>query len=351
MAISRPCGTYDVKYEQDLSIARTPAQRAWVIVALIFLLCLPLFIGSHWLSVLSIIAITIICAQGLNILTGYCGQISLGQAAFMAVGAYASGILTTKLGFPFLVALPISGLTAGFIGLIFGLPGLKVKGFYLAMSTLAAQFIIEWGIKHLGITGGTSGLTVVPASIGALTIETERASYYLVLIVAMIMLYFAKNLVRTKVGRAWIAIRDNDLAAEIMGVNLYYYKLLAFFICSFYAGIAGSLWAHYLTVIHPEHFVLMDSIWYLGMIIVGGMGSITGGVFGVLFIKLLDELVAFLGPTLAAMLPAIGETVFASLSLMFFGLVIILFLIFEPRGLYHRWEIFKAWYRIHPFAY
>ena len=347
----RPCGTFDVRYEQDLRIARTPAQRAWAIVGLIFLLCFPLFAGGHWLSVLSIIAITIICVQGLNFLTGYCGQISLGQAAFMAVGAYTSGILTTKLGLPFLVALPSAGIMAGLIGLLFGLPALKVKGFYLAMSTLAAQFIIVWGIKHLSITGGTTGMTVVPASIGALTFESERSYYYVILIVTIIMLYFAKNLVRTKAGRAWIAIRDNDLAAEIMGVNLYYYKLLAFFICSFYAGIAGSLWAHYLTVIHPGHFGLMDSVWYLGMIIVGGMGSITGIILGVTFIKLLDESVAFLGPALATTFPGISETIFAALGLMFFGLVIILFLIFEPRGLYHRWEMFKAWYRLHPFSY
>ena len=351
MATARPCGTFDVSYDQDLRIARTPAQRAWTIVGLIFLFCLPLFAGSHWLSVVSIIAITIVCVQGLNFLTGYCGQISLGQAAFMAVGAYTSGILTTKLGLPFLVALPSAGIVAGLIGLGFGLPALKTKGFYLAMSTLAAQFIIGWVIKHLTVTGGTTGMTVVPASIGALTFKGERAYYYVILIVMIIMLYLAKNLVRTKVGRAWIAIRDNDLAAQIMGVNLYYYKLLAFFICSFYAGIAGCLWAHYLTVIHPEHFVLMDSIWYLGMIIVGGMGSITGTIFGVAFIKLLDELVAILGPTLATMLPGVSETVSASLGLTFFGLVIILFLIFEPRGLYHRWQMIKAWYRLHPFSY
>jgi branched-chain amino acid transport system permease protein len=347
----RPSGTFDVKYEQDLSIIRTPAQRAWAIVGLVLLLCFPLFAGSHWVTVITLIAITIVSVQGLNFLTGYCGQISLGQAAFMAVGAYASGILTTKLGFPFLVALPVSGIIAGVIGLVFGLPALKVKGFYLAMSTLAAQFIIEWVIKHLVITGGTGGMAVVPASIGAFIFESERASYYLVVIVTMIMLYFAKNLVRTKVGRAWIAVRDNDLAAEIMGVNLYHYKLLAFFICSFYAGIAGSLWAHYLTVISPDHFVLQDSIWYLGMIIVGGMGSVTGTVLGVVFLKLLDEFVIVFGPVLAGMIPSIGETISASLGLMFLGLVIILFLILEPRGLYHRWELFKTWYRLHPFSY
>jgi len=346
----RPCGTFDVEYKQDLAIVRTRTQWAWTIIAIAFLFCLPLFTGGHWLSVFTLIGILIVSVQGLNFLTGYCGQISLGQAAFMAVGAYTSGILTTRLGVPFLVALPCAGLMAGLFGLIFGLPALKVKGFYLAMSTLAAQFIIIWVIKHLKITGGTDGMAVVPAAIGGLTFASGTAKYYLVVVVALIMVLVAKNLVRTRTGRAWIAIRDNDLAAQIMGVNLYYYKLLAFFLCSFYAGIAGCLWAHYFQAAHPEHFIVINSIWYVGMLIVGGMGSIMGAVFGVTFLRFLEEGATLLAPALAGAFPAIGAPIFASLSLMVYGLVIILFLIFEPRGLYHRWELFKAWYRLHPFS-
>jgi len=351
MAISRPCGCYDTNYEQGEAIARTGTQKILAGVALAFLFCLPLFLGTEWTSVVNLIIISAVAAQGLNFLTGYCGQISLGQAAFMAVGAYTSAIITTVLGLPFLVALPCAGLLAGLIGLIFGLPALKIKGFYLAMSTLAAQFIIIWVIEHLDITGGTAKLDVIPASIGALSFRTEIQKYYLLLVIAIVMFFFAKNLVRSGVGRAWVAIRDNDLAAEGMGINLRYYKLLAFFLCCFYAGIAGSMWAHYTTVLHPDHFGILNSIRYLGMIVIGGMGSITGTVFGVVFIKLLDEFTAILGPTLAAAFPAIGGGIFAALGLMIFGLVIILFLIFEPRGLYHRWQIFKNWYRLYPFSY
>lgn len=347
----RPSGVFDVRYEQDISIVRTRAHKVWALVGVIVLLSFPFFAGSHWVSVVSIIAIVAVAVQGLNLLTGYCGQISLGQAAFMAVGAYSSGILTARLGMPFLLAVPLAGLSAGLIGLVFGLPALRIKGFYLAMSTLAAQFIITWTVKHLGVTGGTTGLVLAAPSVGPFVVDGEAGLYYLLVTVAIIMMYFAKNLVRTKVGRAWLAIRDNDLAAEIMGVNAYYYKLLAFFICSFYAGVAGALWAHYLTVIHPEHFTLTNSIWYLGMIIVGGMGSITGAIFGVVFITLLDEMVIQLGPAFGALLPGISQTVSASLSLMAFGLIIMLFLIFEPRGLYHRWQLLKTSYRLHPFSY
>jgi branched-chain amino acid transport system permease protein len=347
----RPSGTFDIRYEQDISIARTRAHKAWAIAGLVLLVAFPFFAGAHWTSVLSIIAIVVIAVQGLNLLTGYCGQISLGQAAFMAVGAYTSALLTARMGLPFLLAVPLSGLSAGTIGLVFGLPALRVKGFYLAMSTLAAQFIIEWLIKHLGVTGGTTGMILSGPAVGSLSIESGTGRYYVMVVTAVIMVFFAKNLVRTKVGRAWLAIRDNDLAAQMMGVNAYYYKLLAFFICSLYAGVAGALWAHYVTVIHPEHFTLTNSIWYLGMVIVGGMGSITGAVLGVIFITLLDELVISLGPAIGALLPGVSQTVSASLSLMIFGLIIMLFLIFEPRGLYHRWELLKSSYRLHPFSY
>lgn len=347
----RPNGTFDVRYEQDTSIARTRAHKAWAIAGLVLLVAFPLFAGAHWTSVLSIIAFVVIAVQGLNLLTGYCGQISLGQAAFMAVGAYTSALLTARMGLPFLLAVPLSGLSAGIIGLVFGLPALRVKGFYLAMSTLAAQFIIQWLIKHLGVTGGTTGMVLSGPTVGSLSIESAAGRYYVMVVTAVIMVFFAKNLVRTKVGRAWLAIRDNDLAAQMMGVNAYYYKLLAFFICSLYAGVAGALWAHYVTVIHPEHFTLTNSIWYLGMVIVGGMGSITGAVLGVVFITLLDELVISLGPAIGALLPGVSQTVSASLSLMIFGLIIMLFLIFEPRGLYHRWELLKSSYRLHPFSY
>jgi branched-chain amino acid transport system permease protein len=347
----QPCGTYNPNYEVDMAIVRTRLQWGLFITLLVFLMVIPLFANPYVLNLIILISIAIIVVHGLNILVGYAGQISLGQAAFMAVGAYTSAILTARLGWSFWAALPCAGLSAGVIGLIFGLPSLRVKGFYLALATLAAQFIILYVIQHLTITGGTSGIRCPPASIGGFAFDTRQSYYYIAMGLTVLMTFFAKNLTRTRVGRAFIAVRDNDLAAEVLGVHVFYYKLLAFFIGCFYAGIAGSLWAHYLTSVHPEQFPLINSIWYLGMVVVGGMGSILGAIIGTIFIKLLDELMMVGAPMIAASFPAIGENIFAAIGSIAFGLVIILFLIYEPRGLAHRWEVFKASYRLWPFSY
>jgi branched-chain amino acid transport system permease protein len=175
--------------------------------------------------------------------------------------------------------------------------------------------------------------------------------FYIIVTVMMIMTYAARNLMRSKVGRAFVAIRDNDLAGEVMGVNLYYYKLLAFFISCFYAGVAGSLWAHLITVVNAEQFTLLHALEYVGMLIIGGMGSVPGGFFGVLFIRVLNELVMFASPALAKAVPWLGSSPAASLGLIAFGLAMAVFLVFEPRGLAHRWEIFKSSYRLYPFAH
>jgi branched-chain amino acid transport system permease protein len=353
MAVARPCGTYDESYAKDMAIVRTRLQWIILVVGLIFLLSLPLFLGGRWLNLLNLIGISLIAVHGLNILTGYCGQISLGQAAFMAVGAYTSGVLTAKLGFPFWVALPCAALSAGVVGLIFGLPSLRVKGFYLAMATLAAQFIIPALISHPleGITNGVRSLVVPVPKLGQMAFTSPQSMFYIIIPIAVLMTFFAKNLVRTGVGRAFIAIRDNDLAAEVQGVNVFRYKLLAFFICSVYAGVAGCLWAHWMRAINPDHFTLMDSIWYVGMMIVGGMGSTAGAVFGVAFLRILDELTKVGVMWLSGIFVAWAAFLQAALGPIVYGLVIILFIVFEPRGLAHRWEIFKASYRLRPFAY
>jgi branched-chain amino acid transport system permease protein len=353
MAVARPCGTYDESYAKDMAIVRTRLQWIILVVGIAFLLSLPLFLGGRWLNLLNLIGISLIAVHGLNILTGYCGQISLGQAAFMAVGAYTSGILTAKLGFPFWAALPCAALSAGVVGLIFGLPSLRVKGFYLAMATLAAQFIIPALISHPleGITNGVRSLVVPVPKLGQMAFTSPQSMFYIIIPIAILMTFFAKNLVRTGVGRAFIAIRDNDLAAEVQGVNVFRYKLLAFFICSVYAGVAGCLWAHWMRAINPDHFTLMDSIWYVGMMIVGGMGSTAGAVFGVAFLRILDELTKVGVIWLSGIFVAWAAFLQAALGPIVYGLVIILFIIFEPRGLAHRWEIFKTSYRLRPFAY
>jgi len=351
--MSNPCGVFNENYAKDMAIVRTPAQWAILIGGIILLLCLPLFLGIQWLVTLNVIAITLISVLGLNILTGYCGQISLGQAAFMGVGGYLSAVLTVHLKLPFLLALPCSAIGAGIVGLIFGLPSLRIKGFYLAMSTLAAQFILIWCFGHIrpDLMGGFDGIGVPNMSLGNIVLKTEQEKFYFIIPVTLLIIFLTKNIARTKAGRAFIAIRDNDLAAELMGVNLYYYKLVAFVICSMYAGFAGSLWVHYVRWIDPSHFALMDSIWFLAMLIVGGMGSVTGAVFGTIFMRGLNEIVMYSVPALQTLIPSASSSVFAAALQLFFGLVIVLFLIFEPRGLAHLWEKFKLSYRLWPYPY
>jgi branched-chain amino acid transport system permease protein len=352
MSVSRPCGTYDESYAQDMAIVRTRLQWILLIGFLVILFTCPAWLGGEWVNLLNLIGISLIAVLGLNILTGYCGQISLGQAAFMAVGAYTTGVLTAKFGWPFWAALPCSALMAGLVGLIFGLPSLRVKGFYLAMATLSAQFIIPAIIINPleGLTGGVHSLIVPPPKIGDMAITSVQGMFFIIIPIAVLMTFFAKNIVRTGVGRAFIAIRDNDLAAEVMGINVFAYKLLAFFVCSVYAGVAGSLWATWMRAINPDHFTFMDSIWYAGMVIVGGMGSTAGAVFGTVFLRVLDELTKVFGMNLSSVFVGWGAFIQGSLGPIVYGLVIMLFIIFEPRGLAHRWEIFKASYRLRPFA-
>lgn len=346
--MSLPSGVFQETYAQDLGIVRTRTQ--WVLLALflVILFTIPLYGNDRILTMITIIGITIISVQGLNILTGYCGQLSLGHAGFMAVGGYTSAILCAQLGWSYWLALPAAGLMAGLVGILFGLPSLKVKGFYLIMATVAAHFIIIWVILQLqNITGGTNGLAIPRAEIFGFVIKSKASFFYLVMIITCLATYLAKNLVRSRAGRAFIAIRDNDLAAEVMGVNLWSYKLQAFFIGCVYAGIAGSLSVQYISFANVDQFPFMNSVWYLGMLIVGGMGSNVGVIFGVVALKLLDELVVIVGPILATIFVPQAA---AALSLVLRGLLIILFLIFEPRGLAHLWERVKTYYRLWPFS-
>lgn len=349
--MSLPSGTRNYAYAQDMAILRTKTHWALFFVFLVFLFTTPLYLSRYWLGVANLIGITIVAATGLNILIGYCGQLSIGHAGFIAVGAYTSAILTNRFELPFLVALVCAGLMAGIIGLIFGIPSVRVKGFYLAITTIAAQFIIIWVINHWNITGGFVGISVPYASIGGFEFRSEASQYYLIIIIAALVTFLAQNIARTRLGRAFIAIRDNDLAAEVMGINLFFYKMLAFFTGCFLAGIAGSLLAHWIGYMTAEHFTLSESILYIGMIIIGGLGTTLGPILGVLFIRLLQQaltvmVVPFLEST--RILPAGFAT---GLAPLLFGLFIILFLILEPRGLAHRWSLFKSAYRLWPFSY
>jgi len=336
-----------------MTVFRTRAQKIGMLGFIVLLLLFPLFGDEYWLVFINSLAVTIIALQGLNILAGYCGQISIGHSAFMAVGAYGSAILAAQFNLPFWLTLPCGGIGAGLVGLVFGLPSLRIKGFYLALATIAAQFIIMYIIRtpFPDITGGPIALHVPPISLAGFTLDNEIHFYYLILGMTLLMTFFTKSLMRSHIGRAFVAIRDNDIAAEAMGINLYRYKLLAFFIGCFYAGVAGSLWAAYTKVISPDDFTLMNSIWQMGMLIVGGLGSTLGPFFGGLLIKALNEICLIAGPMIDNLIPQIGAQISAALVEMVFGAVLVLFLVYLPRGLAHRWEILKDSYRLWPFSY
>ena len=353
--MTRPAGVFDVRYEQDIAVIRTVPQWITLGLFLLFLLLLPKLLPSrYFLNIINTILIMTMSIHGLNILTGFAGQISVGHAAFMGVGAYACASFMTFFHVSFLVALPLAGLTAGLVGMLFGLPSLRLKGFYLAMATIAAQFIITSFFFHFkpGVFGGSSGISLKPMEMLGIVFDTQESLYYLIMPMAAIMTYFAQNLVRSRIGRAFVAIRDNDLSAEIMGVSPFEYKLKAFFIGCFFAGIAGALYIVFMRTIRPDQYTLMDSIWMLGILIIGGLGSILGGILGTIFVKLLDEIVLVLTPFLGSILPSeYASRISASMGLVVFGLVVVLFLILEPRGLAHRWEIVKNRFRHWPFTY
>ncbi len=353
--MARPAGVIDVRYAQDIAIIRTIPQ--WISLGLfaVFLICVPqLFPSRYLLNVINIILIMTISIHGLNLLTGYAGQISVGHAAFMGVGAYACASFMTFAKLNFLIALPLSGVTAGLVGILFGLPSLRLKGFYLAMATIAAQFILTAFFFHFKpeIFGGSTGMSLQPIRLFGVVFDTQEKLYYLILPAAGLMTFFAYNIARSRVGRAFVAIRDNDLSAEIMGISLFGYKLRAFFVGCFFAGISGSLYIVFMRTIRPDQFSLMDSIWMLGILVIGGLGSILGGILGTIFVKFLDELVLVITPFLGTVLPGeYASRLSASLGLVVFGLVVVLFLILEPRGLAHQWTILKSRFRNWPFTY
>jgi len=347
------CGVFKTTYEDDDAIWQTRVSRFWIAVLIVLLVIFPFaFQGSKYLlHIADTVLISIIAALGLNILTGFTGQISLGHGAFIGVGAYASGYFMNQFGLPFFACLLIAGFITAVVGMIFGIPSLRLKGLYLAIATLAAQVILEFVfIRWRNVTGGSQGLLASPASIGGFEFNSEFKFYFLALAFAILAVLIAKNIVRTKPGRAFMAIRDRYISAEIIGVPLFQYKLIAFGISSFFAGVSGSLWAHYIGIITPEHFNVMVSIQYLSMIIIGGLGSIYGTILGTIFIVLLPEILRAISGPLSNSYPILID-IFNALREGVFGLVIILFLVFEPDGLAHRWKTIKNYWKLWPFSY
>ncbi len=345
------CGEFRTTYAADMAIFETPLARWCVGAFLVLVFLFPLVASNYWLDVINRIGIAVVGAVGLNILTGFTGQISLGNAAFLAVGAYSTSAVAARWDLPWPITVPLAGLITALVGMVFGTPSLRLKGLYLAMATLAAHFIVGFVVVHWdSVTGGVNGVSVPPARILALVFDSDKSLFYMIGSVAVVLVLFAKNLFRTKVGKAFIAIRDQDVSAEVMGVNVFKHKLLSFGVSSFYVGVAGSLLAYQARIISPENFPLAVGIDYLGMIIIGGLGSILGSILGAIFITLLPELLRLVTGALTGILPGTVQ-LFASMRMGVFGLAIVLFLIFEPDGLAARWHTIKNYWKLYPFSY
>jgi branched-chain amino acid transport system permease protein len=345
------CGDFRESYAEDMAIFETPLSRALMAAFLALLAALPLFATAYWLDVANRIGIAVIAAMGLNILTGFTGQISLGNAAFLAVGAYGTAFLAGRLELPFYLVIPAAGALTALVGMVFGIPSLRLKGLYLAMATLAAHFIVEFTASHWeAVTGGVNGATVPPAKLFSWELDSDARLYFLVLPLAAFLLVFAKNLFRTRVGKAFVAIRDQDVSAEVMGVNVFRHKLLAFAVSSFYVGVAGSLLAYQARIISPENFPITVAIDQLAMVIIGGLGSVLGSILGAVFITLLPEVLRLATGALAHEWPGLVG-LFASLKMGVFGLAIVLFLVFEPDGLAARWRHIRTYWKLYPFSY
>src|SRR5438034_1703863 len=352
----RESGVFKTSYAADMALYPLPIAR-WAVAgcAGLFIVIAPLAFGEYYLSILNLILIAVVGALGLNILVGYTGQISIGHGAFMSVGAYTAANLVVHLHAPFWITIPAGGLMAALIGAVVGIPSLRVKGIYLAIATLAAQLIIEWTINHVpAISGGVQASIQVPRpTVFGYPLRTQTQLYLFLMGFVVLAVVGTSNLVRSRIGRAFIAIRDQDIAAEIIGIDIFRYKLWAFAISSFYAGVTGVLYTYYLGIANYEQFQITVSIDYLAMIIIGGLGSILGSIFGAIFVTLLPIGIRYAMEAFGGVFfsPQTVLNLIPNLRLMLFGALIILFLVVEPDGLNRLWRNIRNYFRVWPFAY
>jgi branched-chain amino acid transport system permease protein len=343
-------GVFHTTYREDMAIFPSPLGRARIAVFLVLVVIFPFVASPYWLSLANQVAVATVGAIGLNILVGFTGQISLGQGAFMAIGAYVSGVLSLSLGVPFWLSIPLASLATALSGLAFGLPSLRLKGLYLAIATLAAQQIVEWVLTHwTSLTGGTEALVLPAPTLFGARVNTDFRFYWIAALAALTTALFATNLFRSRAGRAFLAVRDQDIAAAAAGVPVFRSKLAAFAVSSFFVGMAGALIAQYRTILTWERFTLDVSVLYLAMIIIGGLGSVLGSFMGALVLTVLPSLLASVGRQLQSSAPAFAERLPATQEAVF-GIVVLIVLIVEPRGLAKLWSDVKTYFRLWPFS-
>ncbi len=346
----RPAGDFRTSYIGDNALFKTRFEGKAALGIVLALIVAAPFLSNYVLSQLIVISIYSIAALGLNILVGVTGQISLGHGAFFGFGAFASAWIVNSFGIPALIAIPLAGLLTTAVGMIFGVPAARIKGLYLAIATLASQFILEdFFARAEWFSGGVYGALAERPTFFGFVFNTDLSYFYLVLFWIVVSIVAITNLLRSRDGRALVAVRDHYLSAEIMGVNLTKYRILSFGISSFFAGLAGALFAHYLEFVSVEGFTILLSIQFLAMIIIGGLGSVYGTILGAIFVLLLPQVMEGAATSAAGLFPAL-ETGKAYIKEMSVGAAIILFLIFEPEGLIHRWRVIRASWKLFPFA-
>lgn len=350
-----PAGDFRTSYAADTTIFPTVTSRNFAIVGVLLTCAAPFLFNEYWLSLLIQIGIYGIAALGLNVLVGFTGQISIGHAAFFLFGAFSSAYLSTKIGIPAFFAIPLAGLVTAVVGLVFGLPAARLKGLYLAIATLAAQYILlDFFARAEWFSGGSVPAMAEPFSIFGYALQGDRQFFYVVLAYVVVCFLLVTNMMRSRDGRALIAVRDHYLSAEIMGINLTKYRTLSFGIAAFFAGIGGALYAHYQLVVSYEGFGIERSILFLAMVIIGGLGSIMGTLMGTAFVVLLPEAMEWITAMLAGgpIDHALGlKTNITFLREIAIGTIIIVFLVFEPDGLAHRWHQIKTYWKFYPFSH
>lgn len=311
----------------------TPRRSVFVLLWIVLFFGAPFVVSNYWMYWICLMAINVISVTGLNILMGYTGLASLGQAAFVGVGAYTVAILQLHLPMPFPLTLLAAGSITAAVGLLVGIPSLRVKGLYLAIATIAASVILEFVFTNwVSVTNGTKGLTVAPASFLGKPLDQPASLYWVIIPTTIVFVKMAANLFRTRVGRAFIAIRDRDISAEVLGIPLLRYKLMSFGLSSFYAGVAGGLWAYFFRVVTPDAFPIVMSIFFLAATIVGGLGTIAGGIIGAVFMTLVPELLRLSFGLLSDWIPD-AITIIPAVRSIIFGGLIIGFLLLEPQGI------------------
>jgi branched-chain amino acid transport system permease protein len=360
-----PCGDYHQTYQEDQGWWQTTFIKAkMILLLLVVFVGIPQFLDDYWISVGTMVGYTAMGALGVQLLIGYAGLITLGHAAFIAVGAYTSTLMVLQVPWPqFMIdwglAYPVSilaaAVTAGIWSVLFGLPSAKVKGFYLILTTMAAQFItvdfiLTQYVSQIGGRGQAFSLPPGTIKIGPWVIDTEIEVYYTMAVLITLMVIVLANLLRSRAGRSWVAIRDNDIAAEALGINIVWCKLLAFFVAGAMAGVTGAFWVSNTAALSPEHFPWFWSLWLVGVILIGGVGSIHGAIFGSIFMVVVMELLQMAVIPLSVYYPKLLMD-FAFIKDMAFGLAICAFLIYEPNGLAYRWWQIKNYFNLWPFSY